>query len=140
MSDAPIPRRPPPVFGPLLYWLSLHCVLWAIWLVVMIVAVPRYNRHFQEFGIKLPENTVILLDIGDFVTEFFGLLLGAVLIALVVDAAVFVFVRQTLRLRSASVVWAGLMLLVPLCLIAFTAWGILEPMAMIQERLQGGKL
>jgi type IV pilus assembly protein PilC len=38
---------------------------------IMIVVIPKFKQIFQDFGMKLPKITQTLLDISDFMVDFF---------------------------------------------------------------------
>lgn len=62
-----------PIFS-LLFWLFWHGLALALIVVVLLVIVPRFDRMFAEFGLKLPVVTVLVIKASR-VLESYGILL-----------------------------------------------------------------
>ncbi|MBC7855299.1 MAG: hypothetical protein IAF94_17870 [Pirellulaceae bacterium] len=50
--------------GLLIFWLCLHGLALMILLAALLVVVPRFDKMFQEFGLKLPLASVVVVNLS----------------------------------------------------------------------------
>jgi type II secretory pathway component PulF len=58
------------------YPLVLIIVFWLIFWFMMVVIVPKFKRIFMDFGVELPDTTLMLLVISDWCVDSWRVLLG----------------------------------------------------------------
>ncbi|HMP03718.1 MAG TPA: type II secretion system F family protein, partial [Gemmatales bacterium] len=59
------------VIGAMVYPVVVILVAVAILSFILIYIIPKFKKIFNDFGMKLPEVTQILLDVSDFAQEYF---------------------------------------------------------------------
>ena len=59
------------IIGAMIYPCVVILVAFGILSFIMIVVIPKFKQIFQDFGMKLPKITQTLLDISDFMVDFF---------------------------------------------------------------------
>ncbi|MFN0021093.1 MAG: hypothetical protein ACKVP0_22775 [Pirellulaceae bacterium] len=69
--------------GLLIRWLFLHGLALLILVGVLLVVVPRFDQMFQEFGLKLPLASVVVINLSQSLGGF-GILI--VPVGLILDA------------------------------------------------------
>ena len=55
------PHQQPNAIASLLFWLFWHGLVLTTLAVVLLVIVPRFDRMFEEFGLKLPVLTMLVV-------------------------------------------------------------------------------
>jgi hypothetical protein len=97
----------------------IHGFIIAVLLAYLLVFVQRYKRAFIDFGMKLPWAAVLVIDISNFVSEFFVLLPFLLLPPLLADGVVLYFIRRQRRGRTlARLLFLAILLVLLVCLAA----------------------
>jgi type IV pilus assembly protein PilC len=60
------------VIGAMIYPAVVITIAVAIVSMIMIVVIPKFKKIFEDFGLKLPAPTQILIDISDFMANQYG--------------------------------------------------------------------
>ena len=84
----PLPRRLR--VSPVVFVLAVHLALWIGVVYGLVYQVPAYKRTYEDFGMRLPQITQMLLDVSDLAVDFAWLFMPVLLTALVGDAVVLV--------------------------------------------------
>jgi type II secretory pathway component PulF len=132
----PEPRRP--VVLPLVLAL-LPALLWAAWVAVMLYLVPRYERTFTDFRLKLPWATEFALDASRWVAKYWYVLQMSLGLLLVAQGVVTWLLLRSRERRRLGVLWALLQIALPLAVIAAVLIPVLTTYADLMEGLQGTK-
>lgn len=126
ISTAPNPsnRLPAPTF----LVVAARAFLWIAWLLGLLLWVPRVERVFQNMNLKPPSTTelVMVLTHG---TVPVGLLL--VLVFVLLDGAVY----YRLRRPVVRALWSGVMTVLPVIAMLFSAVAVSQPMDRVLEVL-----
>ncbi len=117
-------RRLPETF----FVIALHALLWAAWLVGLLLWVPRVERILRNYNMKAPSATELVMSSTHGIVPDGLLLMLAVLIA---DGIVY----YRLRRSGAQALWSGLMTLTPVAVIIFSAFAISMPLVLMLEAL-----
>jgi type II secretory pathway component PulF len=115
---------------------GIHLLLWLVLLAVMIFYVPSRQKIFEDFKYKIPYTTEVILSLSNWLTEFW-ILFGPflVFVLLIVDAPVYFLFRLGPRTRTASRLWSGLMILLPLAALGITLLALWLPYVKVLEGL-----
>jgi hypothetical protein len=109
--------------GSFLTWLLLHGLAGMIVVVLFLVVIPRFDKMFQEFGLKLPVISVVMINLTRFFERFFlliiptGLLVEVAILSLLFLADGFPRSIRNLWLYGVLVAVAGILLLAVIGLI-----------------------
>lgn len=103
-----------------------HALLWAAWLLGLLLWVPRVERVLRNINIKLPSSTAFVVALTHGVVPL-GVLLALVFIVL--DSTVY----YRLRRPSIRALWSRLMTVAPLAAIILTAVAVSYPMLLVLE-------
>lgn len=74
----------------LIYPMILLAVAFAVVLLIVTFAIPRFAEFFEDFGAELPLPTRMLMGVADFVSSPYGLITGIALVALAAATALYV--------------------------------------------------
>ncbi|HEY7308485.1 MAG TPA: hypothetical protein VH643_03885 [Gemmataceae bacterium] len=107
--------------------LIVSAVLWASVVVVLVFAVPRYERDFREQAVRLPEATVWALAAGHWANNYWYVLPLFGLLILPVILLLSWLLRHQVRTRWPGWLWFGALLGVPLLLQLAVWWALLLP-------------
>ena len=107
---------------------AIHTLLWIVWLLGLLLWVPRVERLFRNLNIKAPSMTELVLTLLHGAVPL-GLLLALVFILL--DGTVY----YRLRRSDTRAVWSDLMTAVPIVAIIVTSVAIHLPMVQLLEAL-----
>ena len=111
-----------------------HLSLWFVFVAVLILYVPSRQKIFVDSKLKLPEMTIHILDLSDWILEFwFFLTPFLILILLMVDAPIYFLCRVRLRSRFPSRLWSAFMILVPVAGLGITFLALLLPYLKVLE-------
>jgi type II secretory pathway component PulF len=108
--------------------IAAHGALWGTWLLGLFWFVPRCERIFRNYNLKLPSLTELVMALTHGVVP---LALLVVLVFVLVDGAVY----SRLRRLGARVLWSGLMTVAPVFAIILTAVAICDPSMKLLEGL-----
>src|SRR5882724_3874442 len=115
---------------------SCHLFLWLLFVAVLVFYVPSRQRIFVDFKFKVPDMTIQILDLSNWMTEYwFFLMPFLILILLIVDAPIYFLCRVRLRSRALSRLWSAFMILVPLAGLGITFLALLLPYLKVLEGL-----
>jgi hypothetical protein len=104
---------------------ALHALLWAAWLVGILLWVPRVDQVLRNFNEK-PRSIALVMALTHGMVPF-GLLV--VLFFIIVDGTV----AYRLRRSGVRALWWGLMTLAPVAVIIVTAVAVSDPMLWLLE-------
>jgi len=113
---------------------AIHGVLWAAVLLGFFLFVPRAERVFRDFNMKLPAITELVMALSRWIENNARNVGIFVFFLLVVDGVSYFHLRSSAP-RFVSKLWAVAMLLLPLVIIMGMAIGILKPLLAFQEGL-----
>ena len=115
--------------------LAVHLTLWVGVVYGLVYRVPAYKRTYEDFGMRLPQFTILLLDLSDFAVDFGWLLIPGLLTALVVDAQVLVLLWQLCQRRVWGWLWAVLLSLPQVLLLTLLTTALSGPLQALREKL-----
>lgn len=95
------------VKGAMIYPCAVITVATAIVGFIMYWIIPKFKKIFLDFDVELPQITVLLIDVSDFVVNYFYLIPTAPL-------AAFLFVKILKKNKTGAFIWDKLMLMTPL--------------------------
>lgn len=115
--------------------LGVHVALWGSWMVAMAGVVPRFERVFADFNMKLPASTAIVVSLSELLSQSFFLLPILVMGLVVCDGAILFFLRQGESTRKLFGFYSVLVIV-----LAFTAWiysisALILPLVEVQSPL-----
>jgi type II secretory pathway component PulF len=112
--------------------LIAHCTVWCMLLVLLACGVPRFEAVFADFGIPLPNLTILVIEASHLALA----VIASTVLLLVADW--FVMARFARRGDVVSVrAWSLLMIATPVVMLALTLGGLILPMLTITQRLSG---
>jgi type II secretory pathway component PulF len=112
--------------------LIVHGIAWGVLLALLAFGVPRVETVFADFGVPLPDVTILVIQASHrIVASVLLTLLLLVADGLVLDA----FRRRGDFQRARS--WSLLMIATPLSMVAVMLWALLLPMLTCMPRLSG---
>jgi type II secretory pathway component PulF len=105
---------------------ALPLGLWMLLLLWVAFALPRFQELFDDFGVRLPGVTALVLRAAEVVREWPVATVGALAFLAAVDAWF-----DRLLVAAARYSWRqwllGVRIAIPLGLILLTVWGVLPP-------------
>jgi type II secretory pathway component PulF len=108
--------------------IAAHAALWGAWLLGLFWFVPRCERIFRNYNLKVPSLTELVMALTHGVVP---LALLVVLGFVIVDGAVY----SRLRRLETRALWSGLMTVAPVFAIIVTAVTICETSMKLLEGL-----
>lgn len=127
--------RPSRSLVPALVWgAAVPTVLWVVLFVWLVLVLPGYKSTFSAFGMQLPASTLFAVELADWVTTYWYVLLLFLPTLLVSDVIVLVLL-QRLPSRVPSYLWCALMIALALLATALVIVAIYLPLAKLQEGL-----
>ncbi|HEY7308085.1 MAG TPA: hypothetical protein VH643_01875 [Gemmataceae bacterium] len=124
----------PRVFRATVLMVAVHSLLWSVVLLGLFLEVPRAEKVFRDFNIKLPVMTQLVLFLGRWVENHAPEVGSFVFFLLVVDGLSYYRLRSSAP-QFLSKLWAFSMFLLPIVAIVGIAIGILKPLIALQEGL-----
>jgi type II secretory pathway component PulF len=115
----------------------VHAVLWIGLGILLYFVMPRIAWTFADFGVDLPDMTVLAIQASGFVIKYYWLVLPVLMLLAAGDWAILAHLRRLPDGRRAEWIWSGLMVAVPLGVLAFLAVAILIPLTHITTPLSG---
>ena len=112
-----------------------HGVAWVVALLYLLIFAPRQKQVFEDFKMKLPWLTELVIDLSDFVNEFLIVPLFLLVVFLAVDTAILFVLRRKRALVVLTWPWFILMLLVPIATVVLCWLGMYLPMIDLFEGL-----
>ena len=112
--------------GLLIFWLFLHGLAMLILLVALLVVVPRFDRMFQEFGLKLPLASVVVISLSRRLWQY-GLLIIPVTVILDSSMLCLLFLVDRMP-RGFRTLWCCGVLVVAVCLIVLVSIAVVLPL------------
>jgi protein transport protein HofC len=87
LRDAAILRthQPPPwqaVQGRLIYLVFVLTMIQMVTGFVLYFIIPKFKKIFMDFGVELPKLTILVLEVSDFVVEYFYLVVPLLMVLL----------------------------------------------------------
>ncbi len=127
--------KPVNALVPAILWAAFHGMLWFVLLVMMLKYVPAYHRIFEDFGVDLPVMSQWVLTWSNLAASYWYLILP--LMALLCAADSMILYALYLRPKAAVLrcLWLGVMLLVPLGLMALTVLTVRIPLIRLIQSL-----
>jgi hypothetical protein len=98
--------------------LTIHAFFGGGIVLILLLIVPKFKKIFEDFAMKLPWATELLIDISDWIVEFFPLFTLVMAVLLVGDGVVLHLLRRQENTRGLSKVWFILILLLLLLIVA----------------------
>src|SRR5262245_27417735 len=115
--------------------LIVHGIILTVFFLVLIFLGPRAERAIRDFNLKVPVLTETVLSLSRWVVDYFYLTPLILLPLLVVDGAVYVTLRRTLRSPVWSILWSSLVFLAALAAIGMLVLGLILPGARVWQSL-----
>ena len=115
----------------------VHAAPWIGLGILLYFVMPRIARTFADFGVDLPAMTVLAIQASGFVIKFFWLVLPVLILLAAGDWAILAHLRRLPDGRRAEWIWSGLMVAIPLGVLAFLAVATLIPLSQITMKLSG---
>jgi type II secretory pathway component PulF len=113
-----------------------HLFLWLVFVAIMIFYVPSRQSIFADYKIKVPDMTIVVLELSDWIMEFwFFLMPFLILFLLVADAPIYFFLRIYFKGRSPSRLWSAFMFFLPLAGLGIAFVALWLPYFRALERL-----
>ncbi len=114
------------------YGLIAHGIAWGLLLALLALVVPRVEANFTDFGVPLPQVTILVIRVSHQVVALMSLTL------VVLGADWLMRYAHSVRADSGlSRAWSVLMLVCPLAWIALTLVALALPLFTIMHRLSG---
>ncbi len=113
---------------------AIHGILWFLLFVVMLIVVPRYERLFSDFKMKLPDLTVRVLAASAWCRQYWYVV-ALIAVPLLSGDGILLFLIGRSPHRWPGRIWLGLWIALPLLAGALVALSIMMPLAQLQEGL-----
>jgi len=113
----------------------VHAIILTVFFLVLIFLGPRAERTIRDFNLKVPDLTVSVLDLSRWTVEYRYLTPLIFLPLLVVDGAVYMALRRTLRSPVWSGLWSLLVFLAALAAIGIVVLGLVLPGARVWQSI-----
>jgi type II secretory pathway component PulF len=134
MSDISRPHDPSRILRATILMVCLHGVLGMTWLFGLFFFVPRAEKTFRDFAMKLPALTELVLSMSRVVANY-PLFVGLMAIVFLgVDGICYYQLRRSVS-RLVSNLWSLVLFLVSGLVLVGTAIAILNPLIALQEAL-----
>jgi type II secretory pathway component PulF len=118
----------------LVWGVAVPAVIWTCLVAGLIFVVPGYKKTFADFGIQVPADTLVALEVTDWVTTYWYVLLIWLPFLAAADAAVVLLLWRSGR-RGLCRLWCGLVVALALLAAALTVVAIYLPLTRLQEQL-----
>jgi type IV pilus assembly protein PilC len=118
---------------------GIAVLLWGAFLGTLLFFVPRFERTFAEFKLRLPHATAVTLDASRWMVKYWYVLVLMAIPGLPTAVALSHLVRRSASTRWLAVLWFILLLGVPLAGQVYVWCSILIPYADLVEALGGVK-
>ena len=120
-EDSPYSHRPPlkqegstsrtPLFTAIV--VLLHTLLVGGCLIATMIIVPRFEKTFRDFNLRLSDATLFVLGVARWLNNYWYVLVPFFFVGLVLDGAIVYLLHRSRRTRRWSYVWAfGVVLLI----------------------------
>jgi hypothetical protein len=114
----------------------LQAVLWIAITLVLLLVVPRVAKVFFDFGVKLPQLTLMVIDVATFTARYWYVVLPLPI------ATSLAWLGGTRALGSRGlaplrIAWQVFTCLVPLVLLAAILLAIVQPLINLQAAISG---
>jgi hypothetical protein len=116
-------------------WVLLtHCLSGAVVVGVMVFVVPRFSRLLEDFGMEMSSLSMLCISAARFVAAYGYVLLP---VGLAVDAIVlFGLSRLPAEARWLGIVWATLVPVAAVALLAVLVVGLFRPLLELIDQLK----
>ena len=107
-------------------------IAWGVFLVLLACVVPRFEMTFADFGVPLPNLTILVIEASHMLIA----VIAVTVTLLIADGFVMAhFARRgdVVRVRS----WSLLMIATPVVMVALTLGALVLPMLTVMQRLSG---
>jgi hypothetical protein len=121
-------------WGVTLARLTAHGLFFAIVATGLLIAVSRFRKVFEDFQVKLPLLTELLIRIGDAALEFVFVLPPALVAVLAADGAILYWLQYTGH-RWLARIWFYLVFLLVFALVAVAVAALFMPLIELMEAL-----
>ncbi len=120
--------------GSLLFWLCWHGAALLIVLVLLLVIVPRFEKMFQEIGLKLPLASVLVINLSRSLSRFGFLIIP---LGLVFDVAMLFLLTVVGGLpRWLRHLWCRGVLIMAVCIVLLVAIAVFLPLLGLLQGLR----
>jgi hypothetical protein len=106
----------------------VHGLAWAPFFITLLIYVPRYEKTFADFAMRLPWLTESVIDLSDMLLFYFPLVLVMLPLCLALDGLALYGLRRWSRPLS----WAWFVLLLLAGIMAFAIVRLAMMLAMIE--------
>ena len=119
--------------GSLLFWLFFHGLVSILLLAVLLLIVPHFEKMFQEFGLKLPVASVLVINLSRCLWRY-GLLI--IPIGLIFDGAFLYLLIMVGGLpRWLRQLWCHGVLIIAACIVLLVVIALVLPLVGLVEGL-----
>ncbi|HKI34190.1 MAG TPA: hypothetical protein VKA46_20220 [Gemmataceae bacterium] len=115
---------------------AIPAALWAAVFAGLLMVVPRYQKRYQEFGLSLPYNTQVAMEVAAWANTYWYVLLLWLVIFLPSGTAIAVALGRR-PTRGLSRLWSGVMIALPLLAAALLVFAIYLAQAKLHAALSG---
>jgi type II secretory pathway component PulF len=122
------------VWGVTLVRLAVHGLLFAVLGTGLLVVVSRVRKIFEDFQVKLPMTTELVIGIGDAVLQVVFLVPPVLAVVLAIDGAILYYLQYNGQ-RWLARIWFFLVLLFVLAIVAGAAVALFVPFIELTEGL-----
>lgn len=113
---------------------AVPAVIWTCLVAGLILVVPGYKKTFADLGMQLPADAIVAIEVADWVTTYWYVLLIWLPFLAAADAAVVLLLWRSGR-RGLCGLWCGLMIVLALLAVALAVVAIYLPLTRLQEQL-----
>jgi type II secretory pathway component PulF len=115
--------------------MAIHALLWLLLLLYLSLFVPRLAKTLRDFNMRLPDATAWMLALSSWMVTYFYLVPVVFLLALALDAGVVLLLRRVTVWSWPGYLWAGLVTLATLIVVAVVLVASYLPLIKLHEGL-----
>jgi uncharacterized protein (TIGR03067 family) len=137
MSSTVTPRAPKGPLGSALIGAFLHGALWLLsYLFFWLPLFHVVTSSFRQIELKLPEAAEQVLTVDHMIVSQPGLLIAGLIGLMGIDALVLYYLGKPTGYRIVRELWSGLVVGLPVAVVAYSTLALLDPCLKFAEALQ----
>lgn len=114
-----------------LTFVCVHVILWIGLACGLVLFVPGWQQTFREYRLALPVLTTTVLSWSAWLISFWFFLIPVVPVLAALDWGILVSLRRNPATRRLGLLWALLMLVIPVLMMLIAVVGIMLPLVKI---------